>query len=220
MKQLNLTEPESITYKVLCGAGITKHTTKDWSKLSTDFADRNFPDQKEVIRNPAKKNCILNNIATIFEQWIDEGPGFVVTNYSSEEHCTFLGYDFNGDILKKLNIKPGSNFNNRLLMSNPKQKVLLNVRVIETDDMEEIQIELSKCADDLRILIAMNQEIFRGSGIISIGVVVANRRIQIDSGYNDIVCCADCDALTVTTKELQSVENFNTCWRETHLSHC
>ena len=215
LQDLNINVPENTKYNVLSGAGtIIQNTSSNWADICGKFYNRNFLNLKQVIRYPINKSSKFHEIETTFEQWIGTGPGFVITNYSTEEHCKFLAYDFI-DIHKKLHINVGGTFSNRLLVGNSKHKVILNVRVLETNDLERIDRELSRSCDDIHILMSMNKEIFAYSGIILVGIVVANDIPSFENFNNDFLFCGpNCESLIVFKKDLLSAYNFESCWNE------
>ena len=164
-----------------------------------------------TLKNWCKKSHSVN--ATYNK---DDATGIIVRNYDLENHLKFckvtdkekkyclpsLFKDFENKFKLHEN-------DQRFLVFNPSEKVVLVIRMVDAKQSRELQNEAYLCIDEVNIVSFLLRDELKHSGVIVAGLVTYLG--ENTQGHTD---CKQCDNFIVSNKIFSSVEEFDKFWRK------
>ena len=197
--------------ELFCGAGSPCTFThekfrKRLKDLFTKFYTRNGKPIDEVITIPiftqfdkTQLTSIWEKAMSILKEWCKNSSincGLIVRNYNIKSHLRF------SKIKIDINEKFGQ-CNERLLVFNPAQKVVLTIYFVE--NAETLEEEVCNCIDEVNLLGLLLRDESKESGIVVTGVVACPE----ENSYNS---CNDCNNFIVPYSIFTSLERFISFW--------
>ena len=189
---------------------------EEWDKICDNYSSQYFScpgnrflEEKGVIQFPPVYSDCVNTasidialkLKTCFER------GVLVTNYNYESHLEFL-YGKYQSINERLQIYSTGDYLKRVLLFDVDKRVIVNVRITESEDVESIEQELIHCRDEMKVFSFMNQRCLKDSGISLTFVVVAPNLTEESLGdvyYNNLlIMCRSCRPYILTGSHLDS----------------
>ena len=145
----------------------------------------------------------------------DDATGLIIRNFDLKDYLDFCNVSNNEKkdhlplLLKdfEYNFKLQKN-DNRFLVFNPAEKILLVIRMVEGQQNGELKNGAYLCIDEVNIVCFLLRDELRDSGVIVTGLVTY-------SGYNPHCesYCRNCGNFIVTSRIFDSVEAFDMFWR-------
>ena len=196
--------------ELLCGpAPPCTFTYKKFKKRLKDLFTKFYKQNEkpiEVITIPILNQFDKTQITQVWEQamiifkeWCENSSlkcGLIVRNYNIQGHLRF----------SKIKIDVNENFgqcNERLLVFNPAQRVVLTIYFVES--AEALVEEVHNCIDEVNVLgLLLRDELFE-SNVIVTGIVACSEKISHNS-------CIDCRNFIVSYNIFASLEHFINFW--------
>ena len=146
----------------------------------------------------------------------DDATGIIVRNYDLENHLKFCKVtDKEKEHCLRLLFKDfGNKFklhenDQRFLVFNPSEKVVLVIRMVDAKQSRELKNEAYLCIDEVNIVSFLLRDELKGSGVIVAGLVTYVG--ENTEGHTD---CKRCGNFIVSSKIFSSVEEFDKFWRK------
>ena len=142
---------------------------------------------------------IWKKAMNILKEWCENSSikcGLIVRNYNIKGHLRF------SKIKIDLNEKFGQ-YNERLLVFNPEQRVVLTIYFVE--NVETLEQEVHNCIDEVNLLGLLLRDELKESGIRVTGVVACPE----ENSHNS---CIDCRNFIVPNNIFTSLERFISFW--------
>ena len=144
----------------------------------------------------------------------DDATGIIIRNYDLKDHLDFCKVKGNEKknclpfLLKYSEGKFKFNENDqRFLVFNPSEKIILVIRMVDTQQSEELQDEAHLCIDEVNIVCLLLRDELKDSGVIVTGLVTYSGK------YAHRESCTHCGSFIVSRKIFNSVEEFVMFWR-------
>ena len=157
-------------------------------------------DTREVITFPKiirfSEVKLWEKAMSILKIWCEQTSkkyGLIIRNYDLKGHLNF----------SKINIDVNGKCNEKLLLFNPTQRVLLTIYFNE--DAETLEQEVYSCIDEVNVLSLLLREELIDSDVIVAGIVVC-------PGKNNHTSCEDCKNFIVSFDIFTSIQHFNSFW--------
>ena len=138
-------------------------------------------------------------VISVIKEWCESSSikcGLIVRNYNLKGHLRF----------SKINLDMNETFgqcNERLLVFNPAQRVILTIYFAE--NAETLEQEVHNCIDEVNLLGLLLRDELSESGVIVTGIVTCSEKIRPDS-------CIDCENFIVPYNIFTSLERFIKFW--------
>ena len=161
------------------------------------------------------------NVMSILKKWCedsnsgnakDDATGIIIRNYDLINHLDFCKVTDESKkkclpfLLKHSEGKFNEN-NQRFLVFNPSEKIILVIRMVEAQHNGELKNEAHLCIDEVSIVCLLLRDELKDSGVIVTGLVVyAGENTHSQS-------CTHCGNFIVSCKIFNSVEEFVPFWR-------
>ena len=142
---------------------------------------------------------IWEKAMSIFKEWCENSSmkcGLIVRNYNIKGHLRF------SKIKIDINEKFGQ-CNERLLVFNPSQRVVLTIYFVE--NAETLVEEVHNCIDEVNLLGLLLRDVLKESGVRVTGVVTCPEE-------NNHSSCIDCKNFIVPYSIFTSLERFISFW--------
>ena len=175
-----------------------------------------FPDTKlsvqgkpwEGIINTLKNWCENSNQGNK-----GDATGLIIRNYDLKNHLNFGG--ITDDEIKNFltfqsfvkKIETTEN-NQRFLVFNPSEKIILIIRMTESKDHDRLKSEVYHCMDEVILLSLLLKAELKDSGVIVTGLVVYSGK-----DTHSQTDCIDCDNFVVSRKIFKSGLHFEKFWK-------
>ena len=177
----------------------------------TDITAQGKP--SENVMRTLKKWCENSNSAS-GKGNEDDATGIIIRNYDLKDHLDFCKVTDNEkkDCLPLL-------FNNfetifklhendqRFLVFNPSEKILLIIRMVDAQQSGELKNETYLCIDEVNLVCFLLKDELKGSGVIVAGLVTYSG----ENSHSQI--CTRCGNFIVTNKIFNSVDQFEVFWK-------
>ena len=188
---------------------VNRVTIECWMKLCIDFLLANvlepgkpyFTEWK--VFPPVYRELNLDdtkNIAMLFYNALSSFPsgGLIIIGYDSYLHANF--------ILTTTTMDYNRNFRNRILVFHAAKRVLLNIRVTSSTNVDDLYAAWMDCSQDIKDFIYINgKRYFINSDIILVGVVTA---FNVDKDEISTNFCLQCNPFLLTSTELHNQETL------------
>lgn len=234
--QLKLKTPQQVYHEVSIGGAGIYRTLEDWYKTCDLFLLRNFSLPRYIKGTGQNTNCFgqvirissgdvniaeMSSIADMFEEWcssqstLTNAPALLVLGYDMIRHYQFLGFE-RDNVLSSLKILKQQACDNTILVYEPKQNILICVRISNETDMVMLQNAVQACQDDLKLFCGLNLEVLNNSGLVLIGLVIATR--LTDDKNNGFIeeegstFCGRCRNFIVSHQTMTNFESFKGWW--------
>ena len=138
-------------------------------------------------------------VMSIIKEWCESSSikcGLIVRNYNIKGHLRF----------SKIKLDMNETFgqcNERLLVFNPAQRVILTIYFAE--NAETLEEEVHNCIDEVNLLGLLLRDELSESGVIVTGIVACSEKIRP-------VPCIDCENFIVSYNIFTSLERFLKFW--------
>ena len=146
----------------------------------------------------------------------DDATGIIVRNYDLENHVKFCKVtDEEQEHCLRLLFKDfGNKFklhenDQRFLVFNPSEKVLLVIRMVDAKQIAELKNEALLCINEVNIVSFLFRDELKGSEVIVTGLVTYSE--EKTQGHTD---CKRCDNFIVSSKIFSSVQEFDKFWKK------
>ena len=142
-----------------------------------------------------------------------DATGLIIRNYDLKNHLNFSGvtddeiknFSTFQDFEKKF--KSTEN-NQRFLVFNPSEKIILIIRMAGSEHHEQLQKEVYHCMIEVILLSFLLKNELNGSGVIVTGLVAyLGKNAQSETG------CTDCNNFVVSRKIFNSGHLFDNFWK-------
>ena len=209
-------QKEPITLQ--CGAGITRTLLhSDWQEECNDLlrqfytSDGEFievitvPDTAGNVEDSSLKNKLINT----FKNWCNLSSntlGLVVANYDIVNNLLFHGAT-EAAVKEALSINKFSTDNERLIVYNALENIMIIVRLTSNDINERI----FDCVNDVKLLTLLLKEELHESGVKIAGLVVYDGN---DESRHCVQKCPYCNTYIVTPEIFQSADFFQKFWKK------
>ena len=185
------------------GNQITTVTYKElqerWADLFSQFYTQ-YETPVEVITFPEiiafNEVQVWEKAMRILKKWCEQTSkkyGLIIRNYDLKGHLNF----------SKININVNGECNEKLLLFNPTQRVLLTI--FFNENAETLEQEAFSCIDEVNLLSLLLREELIDSDMMVAGIVVC-------SGENNHDKCLHCKNFIVSSDIFNSVHHFNSFW--------
>ena len=144
----------------------------------------------------------------------DDATGIIIRNYDLKSHLDFCKVT---DDAKKncvpflLKYSEGKfkfhEHDQRFLVFNPSEKIVLVIRMADEQQLEELQDEAHLCIDEVNILCLLLRDELKDRGVIVAGLVTYSG----ENAHSE--SCTHCGSFIVSRKIFNSVEEFVLFWR-------
>ena len=172
----------------------------------TNFTAQGKPWQK--VMSTLKKWCQDSNS----DNAKDDATGIIMRNYDLINHLDFCKVTEKKKknclpfLLKYAEGKFNEN-NQRFLVFNPSEKIILVIRMVDAQQSGELKNEAHLCIEEVNIVCLLLRDELKDSGVIVIGLVAYAR----ENTHSE--SCAHCGNFVVSRKIFDSVEAFIAFWR-------
>ena len=159
-----------------------------------------------------KKWCENSNSDNVKQK--DDATGIIIRNYDLHSHLDFCKVtdDAKKNCLPFLLKYSEGKFklhenDQRFLVFNPSEKIILVIRMVEAKQVEELKNEAHLCIDEVNMVCLLLRDELKNTGVIVTGLVTY-------SGENThSKSCTHCGNFIVSHKIFNSVEEFVAFWR-------
>ena len=144
----------------------------------------------------------------------DDTTGIIIRNYDLNDHLDFCKVTDNekrdylpllfNDFEKKFKLHENDQ---RFLVFNPSNKIILVIRMVDSEQSGELKHEAHLCIDEVNIVCFLLRDELKNSGVIVAGLVTYSEE-NIHSQN-----CTRCGNFIVTNKIFNSVEEFEVFWK-------
>ena len=156
-----------------------------------------------------KKWCENSNLASAKHNK-DDATGIIIRNYDLKDHLDFCKVKGNEKknclpfLLKYSEGKFKFNENDqRFLVFNPSEKIILVIRMVDTQQSEELQDEAHLCIDEVNIVCLLLRDELKDSGVIVTGLVTYSG----ENAHSE--SCTHCGSFIISRKIFNSVEELS-----------
>ena len=138
--------------------------------------------------------------------------GIIIRNYDLINHLDFCKVTDESKenclpLLLKYSEGEFNENNQRFLVFNPSEKIILVIRMVDVQRRGELKNEAHLCIGEVNIVCLLLRDELKGSGVMVAGLVTySGENSHIDS-------CARCADFIVSSKIFDSVEEFSLFWR-------
>ena len=178
------------------------------------FPETNFTAQSKPWQNvmgTLKKWCENSNSDSVKPK--DDATGIIIRNYDLKNHLNFCKVTDESKenclpfLLKYSEGEFKFNENNqRFLVFNPSEKVILVIRMVGVQRREELKNETHLCIEEVNILCLLLRDELKDSGVIVAGLVTYSG----EDAHSE--SCAHCGSYIVSCKIFSSIEKFVSFW--------
>ena len=172
---------------------------KRWADLFSQFYTQ-YETPVEVITFPEvirfNEVQVWEKAMSILKKWCEQTSkkyGLIIRNYDLKGHLNF----------SKINIDVNDESNEKLLLFNPTQRVLLTI--FFNENVELLEQQVFSCIDEVNLLSLLLREELIYSDVMVAGLVVY-------SGENNHDKCLHCKNFIVSFDIFNSVHHFNSFW--------
>ena len=166
----------------------------------------------ENVMRTLKKWC--ENSGSPSAKHKDDTTGIVIRNYDLKDHLDFCKVTDNekrdylpllfNDFEKKFKLNENDQ---RFLVFNPSERIILVIRMVDTQQSGELKHEAHLCIDEVNIVCFLLRDELKNSGVIVVGFVTYSEE-NIHSQN-----CTRCGNFIVPNKIFNSVEQFEVFWK-------
>ena len=178
-----------------------------------------------VIRFPHTKSSIQGKpwegVINTLQYWCTnsnlghegDATGLIIRNYDLKNHLNFSGITDNEiknfSTFQDFEKKIGTTENNhRFLVFNPSEKIILIIRMTESNHHGQLKEEVYHCMNEVILLSFLLKNELKGSGLIVTGLVTySGKKGQSQTG------CTECDNFVVSRKIFNSGHLFENFWK-------
>ena len=163
-----------------------------------------------IVMSTLKKWCENSNSNNV--EPTDHATGIIIRNYDLINHLDFCKVTDESKenclpLLLKYSEGEFNENNQRFLVFNPSEKIILVIRMVDVQRRGELKNEAHLCIGEVNIVCLLLRDELKGSGVIVAGLVTySGENSHIDS-------CARCADFIVSSKIFDSVEEFSLFWR-------
>ena len=175
-----------------------------------------FPDTKSSIQGKSWEG-VINTL----QYWCTnsnlghegDATGLIIRNYDLKNHLNFSGITDNEiknfSTFQDFEKKIGTTENNhRFLVFNPSEKIILIIRMTESNHHGQLREEVYHCMNEVILLSFLLKNELKGSGVIVTGLVTySSKKGQSQTG------CTECDNFVVSRKIFNSGHLFENFWK-------
>ena len=176
-----------------------------------------FPDTSISVQGKQWQSVMstLKNWCNNLRHCEDDATGLIIRNYNLINHLKFCKIidnekeDYLSLLFKNFERKFKLNKNNqRFLVFNPSEKVILVIRMVDIQQSEELKDETYLCIDEIKIVSFLLRDELKHSGVMVAGLVTYSWE-----NAHSHCGCKICDNFIVSCKILNSVETFDEFWK-------
>ena len=136
----------------------------------------------------------------------DDATGIIIRNYDLEDHLDFCNVTDHEVLLKYSKDKHKFNeYAQRFLVFNPKEKIILVIRMVDSQQSGELKNQAHFCMDEVNVVSLLLRDELKDSGVMVTGLVTYSG--EIAHSPND---CSICNNFIVSRKIFNSVKEINT----------
>ena len=144
----------------------------------------------------------------------DDATGIIIRNYDLEDHLHFCNVTDYKVLLKHSEGKHNFNeYAQRFLVFNPKEKIILVIRMVDSQQSGELKNQAHFCMDEVNIVSLLLRDELKDSGVMVTGLVTYSG--ETAHSPND---CNICNNFIVSCKIFNSVKEIDTFWKRFVLS--